>query len=84
MRASMTYLFGRILGLGSRPWQRSEVTGKMTGNPSISEQVSSYMMSLRTRKVQTSLLNGLLFSINLEILRFKMVKPLPLLVQLLL
>lgn len=50
MRASMTYLFGRTLGLGSRPWQKSEVSGKMTGNPSISEQVSSYMMSLRTRK----------------------------------
>ncbi|KAF8868454.1 hypothetical protein CPB84DRAFT_1934166 [Gymnopilus junonius] len=54
MRASMTYLFGHILGLGSRPWQKSEVTGRMTGNPSISEQVSSYMMSLRTRKVHSS------------------------------
>ncbi|KAF8899474.1 hypothetical protein CPB84DRAFT_1815663 [Gymnopilus junonius] len=41
MCASMTYLFGQILGL---------VSGKMTGNPSISEQVSSYMMSLWTCK----------------------------------
>ncbi|KAF8889752.1 hypothetical protein CPB84DRAFT_1683776, partial [Gymnopilus junonius] len=38
------YLFGHTLGLGSCPWQKSKVSGKMTGNPSISEQVSSYMM----------------------------------------
>ncbi|KAF8871192.1 hypothetical protein CPB84DRAFT_1818238 [Gymnopilus junonius] len=46
----MTYLFGCTLSLGSHPWQKSEVSGKMSGNPSISEQVSSYMMSLQTRK----------------------------------
>ncbi|KAF8877664.1 hypothetical protein CPB84DRAFT_1658248, partial [Gymnopilus junonius] len=53
MRASMTYLFGHTLSLGSCPWQKSEVSRKMSGNPSISEQVSSYMMSLRTRKVRS-------------------------------
>ncbi|KDR80077.1 hypothetical protein GALMADRAFT_48588, partial [Galerina marginata CBS 339.88] len=53
MRASMTHLFGRILGLGQRPWSKSEITGKMSGNPSISEQVSTYMMSLRTRKIRS-------------------------------
>ncbi|KAJ6631661.1 DNA breaking-rejoining enzyme [Mycena sp. CBHHK59/15] len=52
MRASATYGFGRIHGLGSLPWQRSEVTGKMTGNPSVSETVSRYMMSLRKRKAR--------------------------------
>jgi len=51
MRAAMTYTFGRTLGLGSRPWQVNEMTGRMAGNPSVSETVSSYMMSLRNRKV---------------------------------
>ena len=51
MRAAMTYTFGRTFGLGSRPWQLNEVTGTMAGNPSVSETVSSYMMSLRNRKV---------------------------------
>ncbi|KAJ8080117.1 hypothetical protein PM082_016964 [Marasmius tenuissimus] len=52
MRAAITFLFGRIYGLGSQPWHESEVTGKMLGNPSVSEKVSLYMMSLRRRKVQ--------------------------------
>ncbi|KAH9479416.1 hypothetical protein JR316_0008006 [Psilocybe cubensis] len=55
MRASMTYIFGRIYGLGSQPWKqaRSEKgVVYMEGNPSISEKVSSYMVSLRRRKVQ--------------------------------
>jgi hypothetical protein len=51
MRASATYGFGRLNGLGSIPWQRSEVSGKMVGNPSISEDVSRYMVSLRKKKV---------------------------------
>ena len=51
MRASMTYAFGRIQGLGSQSWQRSEVSGRMIGNPSVSESVATYMMSLRNRKV---------------------------------
>ncbi|KJA17137.1 hypothetical protein HYPSUDRAFT_146864, partial [Hypholoma sublateritium FD-334 SS-4] len=60
MRASMTYVFGRIHGLGSYPWQiiHPEVEGSRTvphaiGNPSVSEQVSTYMVSLRQRKVQS-------------------------------
>ena len=51
MRAAMTYTFGRTLGLGSQAWQRNELTGKMTGNPSVCQSVLSYMMSLRNRKV---------------------------------
>ncbi|KAJ6511064.1 DNA breaking-rejoining enzyme [Mycena sanguinolenta] len=51
MRASATYGFGRLNGLGSLPWQKSEVSGNMLGNPSISEDVSRYMVSLRKKKV---------------------------------
>ncbi|KAJ7807125.1 DNA breaking-rejoining enzyme [Mycena olivaceomarginata] len=50
MRASMTYAFGRLCGLGSLPWHESEVTGRMVGNPSVSETVATYMTSLRRRK----------------------------------
>ncbi|KAG6884566.1 hypothetical protein C0992_006083 [Termitomyces sp. T32_za158] len=53
MRAAMTYGFGRLEGLGSLPWHRSEVSGKMLGNPSVSNLVSSYMVSLRRRKVRS-------------------------------
>ncbi|KAL0060911.1 hypothetical protein AAF712_012306 [Marasmius tenuissimus] len=52
MRASTTFTYGRDYGLGSQPWHQSEVTGEMIGNPSVSEKVSLYMMSLRRRKVQ--------------------------------
>ncbi|KAJ7093975.1 hypothetical protein B0H15DRAFT_763134, partial [Mycena belliarum] len=52
LRASATYGFGRLNGLGSRPWQKSELTGEMVGNPSVSEDVSRYMVSLRKRKVR--------------------------------
>ena len=51
MRAAATYGFGHLNGLGSIPWQKSEVSGKMLGNPSISEDVSRYMISLRKKKV---------------------------------
>ena len=58
MRSSMTYVFGRIHGLGSYPWQiiHPEIEGSGTaphaiGNPSVSEQVATYMVSLRRRKV---------------------------------
>ncbi|KAJ7737404.1 hypothetical protein B0H14DRAFT_3117790 [Mycena olivaceomarginata] len=53
MRASMTYAFGRLCGLGSLPWHESEVTGRMVGNPSVSETVATYMTSLRRRKLPT-------------------------------
>lgn len=50
----MTYAFGRLHGLGDMPWHESEVPGSraMLGNPSVSVQVSSYMCSLRRRKVR--------------------------------
>ncbi|KAH8997082.1 hypothetical protein EDB86DRAFT_2803667 [Lactarius hatsudake] len=51
MRASMTYAFGRIHGLGSMHWQRGS-DGRMVGNPSVSEVVSRYMLSLHRRKVK--------------------------------
>ena len=51
MRAAMTYAFGRLFGLGTLPWHKSETTGQMMGNPSVSDTVSSYMVSLRRRKV---------------------------------
>ncbi|KAJ7716669.1 DNA breaking-rejoining enzyme [Mycena maculata] len=49
MRAAMTYAFGRLHQLGSVPWQDFP---HPAGNPSVSEIVSSYMVSLRRRKVQ--------------------------------
>ncbi|KAG1883681.1 DNA breaking-rejoining enzyme, partial [Suillus subluteus] len=53
MRASMTYAFGRLNGLGNMPWHESDAGGGlMVGNPSISVEVSSYMCSLHRRKVQ--------------------------------
>lgn len=53
MRASMTYAFGRLNGLGNLTWHESDIGGGlMVGNPSISIEVSSYMCSLRRRKVQ--------------------------------
>ena len=48
----MTYAFGRLHGLGTLPWHQSEIMGTMVGNPSISDTVSSYMVSLRRRKVR--------------------------------
>ncbi|KAK7006941.1 DNA breaking-rejoining enzyme [Favolaschia claudopus] len=52
MRAACTYGFGRLHGLGSIPWQKSEYSGKMLGNPSIFEDVSRYMVSLRKKNVR--------------------------------
>ncbi|KAJ6523722.1 hypothetical protein B0H19DRAFT_972669, partial [Mycena capillaripes] len=42
MRAAMTYALSRVCGLGSLPWHESEVTGRMVGNPSVSETVAMY------------------------------------------
>ncbi|KAF9069026.1 hypothetical protein BDP27DRAFT_1223424, partial [Rhodocollybia butyracea] len=50
MRAAATFGFGRVHGLGMLAWHRSEVSGKMLGNPSVSETLTSYMLSLRRRK----------------------------------
>ncbi|KAF8261883.1 hypothetical protein EI94DRAFT_1541505, partial [Lactarius quietus] len=52
MRASMTYAFGRLHGLGTMHWVHNPVEDTVTGNPSVSEMVSRYMLSLRRRKVK--------------------------------
>ncbi|PPR00572.1 hypothetical protein CVT24_005457 [Panaeolus cyanescens] len=55
MRAAMTYTFGRVYGLGKQAWseQQTQDGGLLTaGNPSVSELVSRYMLSLHRRKVQ--------------------------------
>jgi len=52
MQASMTYAFGHVHGLGSMHWQHSQVNGSMVGNPSVSEVVSTYMVSLQRHKVR--------------------------------
>jgi hypothetical protein len=52
MCASMMYAFGCIHGLGSMHWQPSPLGEGMVGNPSVSEIVSQYMLSLCRRKVQ--------------------------------
>ncbi|EPQ50941.1 hypothetical protein GLOTRDRAFT_50099, partial [Gloeophyllum trabeum ATCC 11539] len=53
IRASMTYGFGRFGRRGTLVWDQSRSrNGRWRGNPSISYQVSSYMASLKRRKVQ--------------------------------
>ncbi|KAJ3718998.1 hypothetical protein F5878DRAFT_545289, partial [Lentinula raphanica] len=51
MRAAATFGFGRVHGLGMQVWHQSEITGNWVGNPSVSETLSCYMLSLRRRKV---------------------------------
>ncbi|KII83177.1 hypothetical protein PLICRDRAFT_77947, partial [Plicaturopsis crispa FD-325 SS-3] len=51
MRASATYAFGRIHGLGILPWHQNDA-GRMVGNPSVSTTVSSFMLSLHRRKIR--------------------------------
>uniref|UniRef100_A0A0W0FMV7 Uncharacterized protein n=1 Tax=Moniliophthora roreri TaxID=221103 RepID=A0A0W0FMV7_MONRR len=51
MHAAATFGFGRVHGLRNTPWSQSEVTGKMVGNPSVSQQVLLYMVSLHRCKV---------------------------------
>src|ERR1700744_6479722 len=58
MRAAMTYVFGRMHGLGSFPWHQDHSTGKWLETPSVSHMVSSYMISLRRIKVWASLCNN--------------------------
>lgn len=67
MRASMTHVFSRVLGIGSQHWQHStSQDGKVTatGNPSISDRVSTYMVGLRRRKVLTKSIIHTLFLFN--------------------
>ncbi|KXN82459.1 hypothetical protein AN958_02535, partial [Leucoagaricus sp. SymC.cos] len=52
MRAAMTYAFGRLGGPnGSMHWYKNAF-GEWEGNPSMSTIVSTYMLSLKRRKVQ--------------------------------
>jgi len=54
----MTHVFSRVWGIGSQHWQHSmSQDGKVTatGNPSISDRVSTYMVGLRRRKVTKSI-----------------------------
>ncbi|KAI1782501.1 hypothetical protein LXA43DRAFT_1103924 [Ganoderma leucocontextum] len=51
MRAALTYKFGRLSTRGNLEWTMGE-DGKWKGNPSLSLQVSRYMVSLRRRKAQ--------------------------------
>lgn len=48
----MTYAFGHLHGLGTMHWQENLLDGSMVGNPSVSELVSRYMLSLCRRKVK--------------------------------
>ncbi|PPQ73184.1 hypothetical protein CVT24_010015, partial [Panaeolus cyanescens] len=55
MRACMTYTFGRLYGLGKQAWTEHRGPGgkiDSSGNPSVSELVSRYMLSLHRRKIQ--------------------------------
>ncbi len=47
LRASLTYGFWKKGGRGIQPWDRET----LSGNPSVSETVSSYMLGLHKRKV---------------------------------
>ncbi|TFK81913.1 hypothetical protein K466DRAFT_468688, partial [Polyporus arcularius HHB13444] len=51
MRAAMTYAYGRLKSRGRQAWMRAE-NGRWLGNPSVSDRVSRYMVSLRRRKVR--------------------------------
>ncbi len=84
MRASMTYVFGRIYGAGRSAWQvsfseRGETT--TSGNPSLSDKVSTYMLSLRRRKVLASIDAVIIFPIEFKF-RYRVAKRLPARVQL--
>ncbi|KAL1671882.1 DNA breaking-rejoining enzyme [Schizophyllum commune] len=50
IRASLSFLFGIICGLGTREWKVDPHTGKASGNPSLSPVVGRYMVALKKRK----------------------------------
>ncbi|KAJ3562539.1 hypothetical protein NP233_g9507 [Leucocoprinus birnbaumii] len=52
MRAAATYGFGRVHQLGDVAWYHNPASDSWRGNPSLSALVSTYMVSLRRRKVQ--------------------------------
>ena len=74
MRASMTYAFARVQKLGALPWHQSEVTGRWVGNPSVSDIVSTYMLSLRRRKVKWGITYAIYLLSTFYFFRFKQVK----------
>ena len=55
MHASMTHIFGCTFELGSTPWVKDHQSGHTSGNPSVSEKVATYMVSLCNRKASTTL-----------------------------
>ncbi|KAI3619872.1 hypothetical protein WG66_002690 [Moniliophthora roreri] len=57
MHAAATFGFGRVHGLRNTPWSQSEVTGKMVGNPSVSQQVLLYMLLIISQKTLCNLYN---------------------------
>ena len=50
MRSALSYRFAMVPTRGRLPWSQNEL-GAWKGNPSLSSQVSHYMLSLRRRKV---------------------------------
>ncbi|KAF8814125.1 hypothetical protein BYT27DRAFT_7250346 [Phlegmacium glaucopus] len=67
----MTHVFGHVLGIGSQPWKQttsSDGEVRVEGNPSISEKVSTYMVSLRRRKVQAGETTTSTRAVNPEIM----------------
>ncbi|KAJ4482798.1 hypothetical protein C8J55DRAFT_488360 [Lentinula edodes] len=61
MRAAATFGFGRIHGLGMQAWHSSEITGKMLGNPSVSEITQSGDTPTSARAVTSVLLESLYY-----------------------
>jgi hypothetical protein len=54
MRAAISHKFGRELARGVQPWTEDPLAlGTFKGNPSLSMEVSQYMIALRRRKVCT-------------------------------
>ncbi|KAI0691883.1 hypothetical protein C8T65DRAFT_541761, partial [Cerioporus squamosus] len=52
MRASLSYGYGQSNSRGRQPWRLSD-SGRWIGNPSMSDRVSRYMVSLRRRKARS-------------------------------
>ncbi|PIL33099.1 hypothetical protein GSI_04548 [Ganoderma sinense ZZ0214-1] len=52
MRAAISHKFAREFKCGSHPWTENPLTGRFTGNPSLSMTVSQYMISLRRRRAR--------------------------------
>ncbi|KIY67164.1 hypothetical protein CYLTODRAFT_353777 [Cylindrobasidium torrendii FP15055 ss-10] len=56
MRAALTFVFGKICGLGTTPWHESELKrGVWLGNPSASPVLSSFMTGLSREKASINM-----------------------------